>query len=69
MSEPHYFILEFETGLIDGWYSVKYTPEELADIAFSWNEKRPGYKHMVCMTESIAYLPNDKCLNRSEYEH
>lgn len=59
-----WFILEVETGLIDGWYYGE-TLFERKEILRHWNEARPGYAHIVAeVVSGSAYLPDDRCLNR-----
>jgi len=45
--EFEYFILEIETGFIDGWY-FNADIKEIEEIAKYCNEKRPQYQHIAC---------------------
>lgn len=64
MDKGVWFILEVETGLIDGWYRSGNIDKE--GIKEHWDRKRPGYTHIICRTSSkICYLQDEKCLNRA----
>lgn len=60
-----FFILELETGFIDGWYSDSYEEDELDGIKAHWDLKRPSFSHLICSTDDGFYLHNNRCLNRA----
>ena len=59
-----WFILEIETGKIDGWYS-SYSSIDQNDLLEYWHKARPGYSHIIAETSVVGYLPDERCLNRS----
>jgi len=47
------FILELETGFVDGWYAGDYSDDdEMERIRKTWDEARPWYTHIVCSTDT-----------------
>jgi hypothetical protein len=56
--DESYFIIEVETGFIDGFYTKLNSLEYLNNSVERWNKKRPEYKHVLCQylkTENIDY--------------
>ena len=63
MTYKNAFILELETGLIDGWYRGV-VQDELEEIRDRWDEKRPEYSHILAFTDDNGVLtPKDRYLN------
>jgi hypothetical protein len=64
-----YFILELETGLIDGWYSEDYEGANALDImedmAETWDELRPSFTHIVAQTNTSKVCTQGANLARS----
>lgn len=56
-----YFILELETGHIDGWYSpidgnLSLGDSTLYDVRDRWSERYPNHTHIICLTsDPIKY--------------
>ena len=58
-----WFVLEIETGLMDGIYheELKINPQKIAKL---WDQERPGYQHVVCYPDKTKnwWIPDDRHL-------
>ena len=65
MEGKFWFILELETGLIDGWYmDLNDNPETMRKY---WDETRPGFTHIAAVAVSDGgYLPDTRSLSRAK---
>ena len=61
--ENNFFILEIETGLMDGFYRLD--EKGMDDIKNNWDKRRPGKTHVLCNTPIRFDIPESKLLNRT----
>lgn len=57
-----YFVIQSETGLVDGWY---YEGSDMAAVKERWDAAFPDKTHSICVAEKSVKLSRERYLVKS----
>ncbi len=60
----HCFVLEIETGFMDGTYQINPPNEDMAKV---WDKTRPNHTHVMVYTNKFFRIPDNKFLANKHY--